>query len=60
MHVMPTALFNFARRKKSSLFPAPPRSNFRPISTRRSRFGLVLAGAALAAILALPLRLRED
>jgi len=54
MHLMPTALFNFARRKKSSLFPAPPRSNFRPISTRRSRFGLVLAGAALAAILALP------
>ncbi|HBI69671.1 MAG TPA: hypothetical protein DDZ22_11830, partial [Massilia sp.] len=50
MHLMPTALFNFARRKKSSLPPALPR----PIPTRRSRFGVVLAGAALAAILALP------
>jgi len=51
MRVITSALFNVARRKKS----APPQPAL-PISipTRRPRFGLMLAGAALAAILALP------
>jgi len=49
MQMIPSALSSFARRTPSPA-PALPR----PIPTRRSRFGLVLAGAALAAILALP------